>query len=154
MDALDGGEPRPHTKGAILNQITAAHGIKIFSMSEVEERGVRSGRPIRAPTRDDICTINYTSGTTGDPKAVVLTHGAAVAANAAARCSGSVTNRDIHISYLPLAHIYGRLVDGVALAEGAAIGFFRGDILGLVDDMKILQPTGFISVPRPFNRFN
>merc|ERR1712000_531443 len=62
--------------------------------------------------------------------------------------------KDVHMSYLPLAHIYGRMIDGIALAEGAAIGYFRGDVLGLVDDMKILKPTGFISVPRLFNRFN
>lgn len=58
------------------------------------------------------------------------------------------------MSYLPLAHIYGRLVDQIAFGAGAATGFFRGDIAGLVDDMKILKPTGLISVPRLFNRFN
>lgn len=154
MDALDAGEMEPLTKGAVLNEMAAQHGIKIYSMSQVEDIGARSGRAARPPTRDDICTINYTSGTTGMPKGVVLSHGSAVAANAAARLGGLVLPRDVHISYLPLAHIYGRLVDSIALAEGAAIGYFRGDVLGLVDDMKILQPTGFISVPRLFNRFN
>ena len=154
LDPLDAGEPETHTKAAVLNQIAAEHGIKIYSMAEVEEIGARSGRAMRAPVRDDLCTINYTSGTTGMPKGVVLTHGSAVAANTSGRCGGSVTSKDVHISYLPLAHIYGRMIDGIALAEGASIGFFRGDILGLVDDMKILQPTGFISVPRLFNRFN
>ncbi|KAJ6439526.1 AMP-binding enzyme [Purpureocillium lavendulum] len=154
MDPLDEGELEGYSKGAVLNQLAAQHGIKIYSMKQVEEIGAKSGRPIRPAGWDDISTINYTSGTTGAPKGVVLTHGNAVSANAAARMSGNVTQDDVHISYLPLAHIYGRLIDQVALSEGAAIGFFRGDILGLVDDMKILQPTGFISVPRLFNRFN
>ncbi|UNI20346.1 Long-chain-fatty-acid--CoA ligase [Purpureocillium takamizusanense] len=154
MDPLDNGELDGHSKGAVLNQLAAQHGIKIYSLKEVEEIGAKSGRPLRPAGWDDISTINYTSGTTGPPKGVVLTHGNAVSANASARMGGNVTHNDVHISYLPLAHIYGRLIDQVAISEGASIGFFRGDILGLVDDMKILQPTGFISVPRLFNRFN
>lgn len=154
MDPLDGGEVPANTKGSVLNSFASQYGIKIYSMAEVEEIGVKSGRQPRPPKRDDICTINYTSGTTGAPKGVVLTHANAVAALSSGRMMGSVLHKDVHMSYLPLAHIYGRLIDGIALAEGAAIGFFRGDVLGLVDDLKILQPTGFISVPRLFNRFN
>jgi long-chain acyl-CoA synthetase len=154
LDPLDQGELKGHSKSAVLNDVAASHGIKIYSISEVEEIGLRSGREMRPPTRADTCTINYTSGTTGAPKGVLLTHRNAISAITSGRMSGTVGSKDVHMSYLPLAHIYGRMVDGIALAEGASIGFFRGDILGLVDDMKILQPTGFISVPRLFNRFN
>ncbi|PNY27793.1 Long chain acyl-CoA synthetase 7, peroxisomal [Tolypocladium capitatum] len=154
MDPLDNGEPETHTKAAVLNELAAQHGIKVYSMQQVEEIGAGSGRPMRPAGWDDVSTINYTSGTTGAPKGVVLTHGNAVAANSTARLGGAITHNDVHLSYMPLAHIYGRMIDQLALAEGASIGFFRGDILGLVDDMKLLQPTGFISVPRLFNRFN
>lgn len=154
MDPLDNGEANGHSKADLLNQLAAQHGIKIYSFTEVEEIGQKSGRPIRPASWDDLATINYTSGTTGAPKGVVITHGRAVSAINGGRMSGNVSHKDIHISYLPLAHIYGRLVDQIALAEGASVGFFRGDILGLVDDMKLLKPTGFISVPRLFNRFN
>lgn len=154
MDPLDSGELPGTTKADVLNDLAAQYGIKIFSMTEVEKIGQESGRPVRPADWDDIATINYTSGTTGAPKGVILTHGNAVSANAAARLGGHVQDGDVHISYLPLAHIYGRLVDHIALSEGASVGFFRGDVLGLVDDLKILKPTGFISVPRLFNRFN
>ncbi|KAF4974738.1 hypothetical protein FZEAL_8408 [Fusarium zealandicum] len=154
LDPLEQGELASHTKAAVLNDIASQHGIQIYSMAEVEEMGARSGRAPRGPSTEDICTINYTSGTTGNPKGVLITHGNAVAAIAGGRTNGNVNPKDVHMSYLPLAHIYGRLVDQIAIAEGAAVGFFRGDILGLVDDMKILQPTGFVSVPRLFNRFN
>lgn len=154
LDPLEQGELASHTKASVLNEIASQHGIQIYSMTQVEEIGAKSGRAPRAPSRNDICTINYTSGTTGNPKGVLITHGNAVSAIAGGRTNGNVSSKDVHLSYLPLAHIYGRLIDQIAVAEGAAIGFFRGDILGLVDDIKILKPTGFISVPRLFNRFN
>lgn len=123
-------------------------------MEEVEAIGAKSGRGMRPPLADDIITINYTSGTTGDPKGVVLLHRTAVAGITAARSNGTIKTNDTHISYLPLAHIYGRMADQTALAEGAEIGYFHGDITTLVDDMKILRPTGLLSVPRLFNRFS
>jgi long-chain acyl-CoA synthetase len=154
MDPIDAGEPSGHTKLEVLNAIAAQHGIEIHSMQSVEAMGAASGRKPRRPRADDIATINYTSGTTGMPKGVVLTHTNALAGISGARTSGTVTSKDTHISYLPLAHIYGRMVDMTALSEGACVGYFSGDIAGLVDDMKILGPTGLMSVPRLFNKFN
>ena len=154
MDSLDEGELKDHSKGSLLGAFAAEHGITLYTMAEVEAIGAASQRRARPPTPDDIITINYTSGTTGNPKGAVLLHSAAVAAAAASRASTPAAKNQVHISYLPLAHIYGRLVDMTALFVGTSIGYFRGDIMGLVDDMKILKPTGLISVPRLFNRFN
>ena len=154
IDPLDAGEPEGLSKGALLTKMASDHGIKIYSMAEVEEIGLRSGRPMRPPTKTDITTINYTSGTTGMPKGVVLSHANMLAAASCARASGFMTPNDTHISYLPLAHIYGRLADWAAITLGARIGYFRGDIVGLVDDLKILRPTGLFSVPRLYNKFN
>ena len=60
--------------------------------------------------------------------------------------------RDTHVSYLPLAHIYERVTMLVCLFRGAKAGFFRGDVLGLLDDIAELKPTVFCSVPRLWNR--
>ena len=154
VDPLDAGEPAGLSKAALLEKLAGEHGIKIFSMQQVEEIGLRSGRPMRPPTKNDITTINYTSGTTGPPKGVVLTHRNMLASISSARSSGFMTADDTHISYLPLAHIYGRMADWAAISLGARIGYFRGDVVGLVDDMKILRPTGMFSVPRLYNKFN
>uniref|UniRef100_A0A8C2DPM8 Arachidonate--CoA ligase n=1 Tax=Cyprinus carpio TaxID=7962 RepID=A0A8C2DPM8_CYPCA len=59
---------------------------------------------------------------------------------------------DIHISYLPLAHMFERVVEGVLLVHGARIGYFQGDIRLLMDDLKTLKPTIFPVVPRLLNR--
>ncbi len=154
VDPLDAGEPDGYSKLAVLSKIAAQNGIQIWSLEAVEELGAEVAHPPRPPRADDVLTINYTSGTTGDPKGVVLTHANCVAGVANARTSGQTSHKDTIISYLPLAHIYGRMADQSALAEGAAIGFFHGNMLELVDDLKLLRPTGLVSVPRLYNRFS
>lgn len=154
LDPLDAGEPTGYSKLALLGELAKEHGVQIYSMADVEAIGAQSGRPMRPPHKNDLITVNYTSGTTGNPKGVVLTHAMMVAAISAARAGGQITSNDIHLSYLPLAHIYGRMADQTALSEGAHIGYFHGDITGIVDDLKLLRPTGLMSVPRLYNRFS
>jgi len=59
---------------------------------------------------------------------------------------------DIHVSYLPLAHVFERIVMNTVLSVGGAAGFYRGDVRKLFDDIECLQPTLFVSVPRLWNR--
>lgn len=56
------------------------------------------------------------------------------------------------ISYLPLAHMFERLVQAVIYSGGGSVGFFRGDIRNLADDIKTLRPTILPAVPRILNR--
>lgn len=153
LDPLDAGEKPGFSKLAVLNDLAKASGITIHTISDVEALGAASNLPFLPPQPTDIITINYTSGTTGNPKGVVLTHANAVAGTCTARVTTDGLASDVYISYLPLAHIYQRVAEHNALACGSAIGYFRGDILGLVDDMKVLKPTAFNSVPRLYNRF-
>uniref|UniRef100_A0A6Q2Y6C6 Arachidonate--CoA ligase n=1 Tax=Esox lucius TaxID=8010 RepID=A0A6Q2Y6C6_ESOLU len=59
---------------------------------------------------------------------------------------------DVLISFLPLAHMFERLIESVVYCHGGRIGFFQGDIRLLSDDMKALRPTIFPVVPRLLNR--
>ncbi|EHY54308.1 medium-chain fatty acid-CoA ligase faa2 [Exophiala dermatitidis] len=141
------------SKQALLDSLAADVGLKIFSLETVEKLGESLKRPYTPPRPSDPITINYTSGTTGPPKGVVLTHAMAVAATSSSLCSSKLDQSGVGLSYLPLAHIYGRLLEHTSLWAGARLGYFHGNVLELVDDLKLLRPTIFASVPRLFNRF-
>lgn len=154
LDPLTTPSDLPGTsKGELLNALAEEAGLRIHYIRDVEALGEATPKPYHAPQPDDISTINYTSGTTGAPKGVVLTQACTVAACSASMSLMPQSDGDIMCSYLPLAHIYERVSEGGALWSGAAIGYFHGNIIELVDDLKALRPTTFISVPRLYNRF-
>lgn len=127
--------------------------IQIFSLQDVEQLGADKQNEVVPPRASDLATICYTSGTTGDPKGVMLTHGNLIADAAGAYEHGfSFTTEDSHLSYLPLAHMLERIVQTCMLPCGVRIGFYRGDVAKLNDDIATLKPTVFPSVPRLFNR--
>lgn len=88
----------------------------------------------------------------------MLTHGGLIAVTRGLGFIGlEALTTDCHISYLPLAHVYERCVvthvmlrgilyTNCFLTKGGRIGFFRGDISLLIDDISVLQPTIFPSV--------
>lgn len=106
------------------------------------------------PKTDDIYMFCYTSGTTGDPKAAMLSHKNLLSSASASLLVGGVNfdQNDIVISYLPLAHSFEKCLFTTCCITGMAIGYYSGDPLKLLDDLKVLQPTYFPSVPRLFNR--
>lgn len=111
---------------AIQEQAQAA-GIKLLSFSEVEDNGAFQAHDLNPAKANDLATIMYTSGTTGDPKGVMLTHFNIISMLAGASAAGlSVTPNDVHISYLPLAHIFERVVMAAVLCEGGSVGFYQG----------------------------
>ncbi|XP_024050050.1 long-chain-fatty-acid--CoA ligase 1 isoform X2 [Terrapene carolina triunguis] len=131
-------------------------GVEILSLRELEEVGRAHRQKPVPPNPEDLAVICFTSGTTGNPKGAMITH-QNIVSNASAFVkateSACVLNpSDTHISFLPLAHMFERLVQCVILCHGARIGFFQGDIRLLMDDLKTLQPTVFPVVPRLLNR--
>jgi len=63
-----------------------------------------------------------------------------------------IQERERHISYLPLAHMFERLVLSSIVAYGGCVGFSRGNPLLLLEDVEALRPTTFAGVPRLYNR--
>ncbi|KAK9449895.1 eukaryotic long-chain fatty acid CoA synthetase (LC-FACS) [Limtongia smithiae] len=157
MDELVNDDDLPNqSKRDILAAWGKDKGIALYTMTEVEEIGRAHPRPHNPPKSSDILTINYTSGTTSAPKGVVLTHGNFVAALSVGFCHlprNKDTKIETILSYLPLAHIYERATVGIAIAAGAGIAFYRGDVTKILPDLLEVQPTSFTSVPRMLNRF-
>ncbi|XP_063148394.1 long-chain-fatty-acid--CoA ligase 6 [Candoia aspera] len=131
-------------------------GVQIQAMQEVEDCGRECWHVPVPPQPEDLSIVCFTSGTTGNPKGAMLTHG-----NVVADFSGflKVTEKvifprqdDVLISFLPLAHMFERVIQSVVYCHGGRIGFFQGDIRLLSDDMKALRPTIFPVVPRLLNR--
>ncbi|CAA2958868.1 long chain acyl- synthetase 6, peroxisomal-like [Olea europaea subsp. europaea] len=135
-----------------LPSLPSMSGVKLISYSKLLGQGQSSIYPFCPPKPEDVATICYTSGTTGTPKGVVLSHGNLIASVAGMTLSIKFHPSDIYISYLPLAHIYERANQILSVYYGVAIGFYQGDSMKLMDDLAALRPTIFSSVPRLYNR--
>jgi long-chain acyl-CoA synthetase len=132
-----------------------ADGENLISFNSVEEDGARlaAEQPglYEAISSDvmasDMASIIYTSGTTGEPKGVMLTH-ANITFNALA--SGTFLRIDpggLMLSFLPLSHIFERMVLYLCLHRGVQINYATG-IETVAADIKEVRPTLMSTVPR------
>ena len=99
-----------------------------------------------------LASIIYTSGTTGEPKGVMLTH-TNICSNATDSCVtiDMKSGVDIALSFLPLAHIYGRTMDYVLLFTGITLAYVE-DVNLLSQALLEVHPTVLAAVPRVFEK--
>jgi long-chain acyl-CoA synthetase len=95
---------------------------------------------------NDLLTIVYTSGTTAEPKGVMLTHGNVLANLHTVQQVLHITADDSFLSVLPAWHMYERIMDYLALATGAQLVYT--DRRHIKDDLAEVRPTVFAAVPR------
>uniref|UniRef100_A0A8B9YWX6 Arachidonate--CoA ligase n=1 Tax=Buteo japonicus TaxID=224669 RepID=A0A8B9YWX6_9AVES len=126
-------------------------GVEVFSMKEIEELGRAHRQKPMPPKPEDLAVICFTSGTTGTPH-YIMQNLLSCMCKINSEKTFMPSSDDVLISFLPLAHMFERVVECVVLCHGARIGFFQGDIRLLMDDLKTLQPTVFPVVPRLLNR--
>ncbi|CAI4230434.1 unnamed protein product [Auanema sp. JU1783] len=137
---------------------SADSSLTVMTFEEALAYGAERPQKYHLPSKHDTYIICYTSGTTGTPKGVMLSH-----YNMVANLAGwsvllenfhpqLLRSDQIHISYLPLSHMMEQMTHWSMLVVGARIGYISKSIMELMDDVAALKPTVFTVVPRLMNR--
>ncbi|KAI1437526.1 acetyl-CoA synthetase-like protein [Xylaria sp. CBS 124048] len=130
--------------------------LTILSYTELVSLGAESPAPPVPPKPTDLCCIMYTSGSSGTPKGVPITHEGLVAGVTGLYevIAETITAKEVVLAYLPLAHILEMCVENIVVFIGATLGY--GSPRTLADasmrncagDMRELAPTVMVGVPQ------
>ena len=101
---------------------------------------------------DELATIVYTSGTTGRPKGVMLSHNNILTNAYAGIEAVTIHDTDVFLSFLPLSHMFERTLGYYTPIMAGALVVFARSIPQLAEDLLTAQPTVLISVPRIYER--
>ncbi|EMS58749.1 Long chain acyl-CoA synthetase 1 [Triticum urartu] len=132
-------------------------GMKMYSWNDFLKMGKDKPVQPRPPQPNDTCTIMYTSGTSGQPKGVMLSHeshgmyvkGVDLFMD---QFEDKMSTEDVFLSFLPLAHILDRMIEEYFFHKGASVGYYHGDLNALRDDLMELKPTLLVGVPRVYEK--
>ncbi|XP_070761364.1 long-chain-fatty-acid--CoA ligase 3a isoform X1 [Enoplosus armatus] len=141
-------------------------GISVHNMAAVQKLGVRPeyGKLVcrKKPLPSDIAVIMYTSGSTGVPKGVMISHSNIIAGiTGMAERIPNLCEEDTYIGYLPLAHVLELSAELVCVSHGCRIGYSSPQTLadqstkikkGSKGDTSVLQPTLMAAVPEIMDR--
>ena len=139
-----------------LHDVLPAGHAQVSGIADLADRGRSVADGVLAERRAGIdpqqpCTIVYTSGTTGRPKGVALSHDAFVFEVEAATRSMDVRSDDSVMLFLPLAHSFAKIVYFVCVMVRTELVFPQG-IPTLLQDMAEARPTVLPAVPRVFEK--
>ncbi|MBD0425095.1 long-chain fatty acid--CoA ligase [Streptomyces sp. TRM S81-3] len=131
----------------------------VLTLEELERRGAArlekdpeliKGR-VGALTKDQLATLIYTSGTTGRPKGVRLPHDNWSYMAKAIAATGLVTGEDVQYLWLPLAHVFGKVLTSGQI-EAGHVTAVDGRVDKIIENLPVVQPTYMAAVPRIFEK--
>ncbi|MFA3872520.1 long-chain fatty acid--CoA ligase [Streptomyces sp. MMCC 100] len=131
----------------------------ILTLDELERRGAarleKDAQLIKervgALTKDQLATLIYTSGTTGRPKGVRLPHDCWSYMAKAIAATGLVTKDDVQYLWLPLAHVFGKVLTSGQI-EAGHVTAVDGRVDKIIENLPVVQPTYMAAVPRIFEK--
>ncbi len=124
----------------------------IESGAAQHQRNISVGELCEKISGDDIATIVYTSGTTGPPKGVILTHGNIAASVDMIQSLIGLFHRDRFLSFLPLSHIAERVVSHFGQIASGGETWFSRSFSTVSADIVDCRPTLFFAVPRVWEK--
>ena len=142
LDPLERDEPWLHTARQLVERGRKAYGIH---PGAVDERRL-------AIDPESTATILYTSGTTGRPKGVMLSHRNLVSNAIDALESLAIASSDLHLSWLPLSHSFERLAGYYLMIHAGVSIAYAESIEKVVDNMREVRPTLTTGAPRLYEK--
>lgn len=142
---------------AEIEQFKADHpGLTILSFGELRALGEANPTEPAQPSPEEMYCIMYTSGSTGPPKGVPVSHAGFVAAVAGlySVMEEAVSHREYVLAYLPLAHIFELVLENLVIFVGATLGYGSPRTLSdtsmrnCYGDMRTFAPTVMVGVPQ------
>ena len=131
----------------------------VITLAELEKRGAARLQKepelikerVAALTKDQLATLIYTSGTTGRPKGVRLPHDNWAYMAKAIAATGLVSGDDVQYLWLPLAHVFGKVLTSGQIEVGHVTAV-DGRVDKIIENLPIVQPTYMAAVPRIFEK--
>ncbi|WP_243021096.1 AMP-dependent synthetase/ligase [Simplicispira sedimenti] len=150
------GTDLPQLRCVLVTQPTQASDLQApvprWTLADWLAHGATCQHQIMPPRADDLAAIVYTSGTTGKPKGVMLTHGNVMADVKAVLQRVTPTVDDVFLSFLPLSHTFERTAGYyLPMAAGCCVAYARS-VAQLSEDLRTVRPTVLVSVPRIYER--
>ena len=151
--------------GALASSVPELESLQVMCVEREDVLGViRAGRGVDASeldrrsatlTSQSLATIVYTSGTTGRPKGVELSHGNLVhlCVNVCPHVPEVLGGAEVRfLLFLPLAHVLGRFMEIAVVCSRAGVLGHVPDVRNLLNDLGSFRPTAVLAVPRVFEK--